>query len=153
MANVTNLGKNSSGRWVPMGATTAADGSPATPVVSESTADWRGNYPNTLYEAGSAAETTQADEAEIYESGDVSMFNHHIIVNTMATDDCTVQISLDGTNWTGDVVITGVAATPLIASGELGIIASPYNKAFKIRVLKEGATAENGSIRYAHAVT
>lgn len=153
MANVHE--QLADGSWVVRsagrGATTSA-GSPAGLVVSESQADWRGNYPTTWYLQDSATiAATTSDNAEIYESGDVSMYNHHVVENDSPVDAVTIQGSLDGTNWSGDLAVTGVAATPLIEPGEFGEV--DISKWFKIRVLKDGTTNEVPLIRYSHAVT
>jgi len=106
------------------------------------------SFPEQWYvqiDASTAADAT--DNTVIYTSGDVSMYNYHTIECVSATDPVTVQVSIDGTSWSGDFAITGVTATPSIATGEFGVLAGKFQK---IRVLKNGTTNEVNAARISH---
>ena len=113
--------------------------------------DAKGNYPATWWLQGSATIPLIAvDDSVVYESGDISMYNDHVVENDSPVDAVTVQGTLDGVNWSADLAVTGVAVSPLIEPGEFGEVDT--SKWFKIRVLKDGTTSEIPLIRFAHAV-
>ena len=146
---VVIMGENSSGGMSPMGATTAADGSPATPVVSESTADWRGNYPNTWYLQDSA--TTEAAEA-FYTSGDVSMYNHfEMNLTVLDAGNVTVSVSLDGTTYR-DVILFDRSTEALFAAAAITAVGQYYidGKFYSIKVTSSAASTN--TIIYSHSV-
>ena len=93
------------------------------------------------------------DNDTIYESGDVSMYNYHVIENMSAgAGSCDVFISLDGTNYTGsaaavelidDVTTGGGVKVITIPQNKTGILRGKFNK---IKVLQDGATAADARI-------
>jgi len=96
-----------------------------------------------------AASTTGGDNAVVYTSGDVSMFNYHVIESITTAHD--VEASIDGTNFvlvytedTQNVANTVMAIT--IPAGEFGILKGKFKK---IRVLQDGAGAAS-SVRVLH---
>lgn len=130
------------------------DGSAQT--ESTNTSSWV--WPNTLYPNGTASGATQTDNTVIYTSADVTPYNYHIIENTSTTDPIDVYVSVDGTNYAAlaasvtlhdDVTTGGGIKVVSIPAGKIGILTGKYKR---IRVLKNGATAETPSIRYAHTV-
>jgi len=119
-----------------------------------------GNWPNTWFVQGSAQiVATAVDNSVIYESpGDMSGYNTFMIENTSSVDPVTVQISLDGLNYSTDVaalladdVTTGGGVKVLsIPTGKFAVVKDVRWKT--IRVLKNGITNEIPSIRFAYAV-
>lgn len=79
-----------------------------------------------------------ADDEVLYISQKVEVFNEHYI-ETLA-GAVTVQVSLDGENWTDDMTLTSM--------GGLEKLEGAFKK---IRVLQDGAT--NSQARVAHVQT
>lgn len=138
-------GKDSSEKGRFIAAQQMSDGGYGLAGVVESIGDWRGNYPATWYlefqgTAGSA------DNDVIYQSGDVSMYNHHAIT-VSGVDNADVYGAVDGTNYvlvsvelTDDVTTGGGVKVVTIPPGKTGIVRGKYKK---IRVLQDGATTAN----------
>lgn len=95
-----------------------------------------------------------ADNAVIYQSGDVSMYNYHTIEVT-GTDAADVFVSVDGTNFVGpvgvrlhdDLTTGGGIDVITIPTGDIGILRGKYKA---IKVQQDGATDAN--CRGAHGV-
>jgi len=95
-----------------------------------------------------------ADNAVIYTSPDVSMYNYHTI-KVSGTNSADVQVTLDGTNWTtavavelADNVTTGGGVKVLsIPTGKVGVLRGKFRG---IRVLQDGTT--NANATGAHSV-
>ena len=160
MSNVTVQGKRDSDRTTVEEIRVTDSGYPI--VQASSGSQWSyGTWPSNYYLTGSASTTTQTDNAVVYTSGDVSSYNIHVIENTSATDPVDVYISIDGTNFLAsasavrlhDATTSGTYVVT-IPAGDVGILDGNGSgiKVKKIKVLKDGATAENPSIRYAHGV-
>ena len=98
------------------------------------------------------------DNDLIYESGDISMYNTHVIENMSAgAGACDVHVSLDGTNYAGSAVSVELI-DDVTTGGGIKVITIPQNKAGiligkfnKIKVLQDGATAADA--RIAHSVS
>ena len=134
--------------FVPMDLVETSSGESAGLVVSESQADWRGNYPATWYLewTGTAG---AANNAVVYQNDDVSMYNYHTFT-VSGTNRCDIEVSHDGTTW--DVIHvkqTDSVATlndadylllPYVLTGKTGFI---YGKFKHIRVLQDGVTDAN----------
>lgn len=128
-------------------------------VVTSSDSEWSyGNWPQTQYLSGSASSATQTDNTVIYEITDARMYSSHLFENTSATDDVDVYVSLDGSNYNAnpaavqllnDVTTGGGVRVLTIPAGSVAELDGSF---YGIRVLKNGATAENPSIRYSHTV-
>jgi hypothetical protein len=72
--------------------------------------DYRGQYPETWYNnVGTTNNATNTDNLVIYTSGDVSMYNCTQIYVT--TGSVSVQASLDGTTYTGDLALIDLQST------------------------------------------
>lgn len=117
--------------------------------------DTRGNYPSTWYLEWSGA-AGAADNAEIYVSGDVSMYNYHTIFNNDNDENVDVHVSLDGTNFFGPVAVNildevGDALPEIaIAFGKAGVLKGKF-KAIKILQVTAGAIGV-GLVYGAHSV-
>ena len=117
--------------------------------------DGRGNYPETWYLEWSGA-AGAADNAVIYTSGDVSMYNYHTIFNNDNDENVDVHVSLDGTNFFGPVAIniidevTDALPEIAVAFGKVGVIEGKY-KAIKILQVTAGAIGV-GLVYGAHSV-
>jgi hypothetical protein len=121
------------------------NGNAARNVVSESQADWRGNYPNTWYLPWSGT-AGAADNAVIYQIDDASMYNYHTFTAS-GTSGCDVEVSHDGTTWnviavqlTSDVTTGGGIKVITIPTGSTAFL---HGKFKHIRVLEDGATDAN----------
>jgi len=98
-----------------------------------------------------------ADNNVIYTSGDISMYDHHVIENISgAAAAVDVQVSLDGTNYNAtavavqlldDVTTGGGVKSLTIAQNKVGVIRGKFKG---LRVLQNGAGAANA--RVAHGV-
>lgn len=114
-------------------------------------ADYRGPYPNTLYLAFLSATGTNAGDV-LYTSPDVSAYNVHEFQGV--ANLFTVEVSLDGTNWSGAQALEdGASTTPatrVAASANQTSVYYLYGKFSKIRIKQSGAGA--ASARGAHSV-
>lgn len=121
------------------------------PVSVYTLSDYRGVYPASYYLEFTGA-AGGADNAVIYTSGDVSMYNTHYVQATAGTVD--VDVTLDGTNWIAAVAgrsLVATASTTHVVDAASGVCLEIKGKFKKIRVLQKGATASNA--RGAHAWT
>jgi len=113
--------------------------------------DGKGNYTATWYLPGDVAiAATAANDAVIHEFGDTSMYNYLVLRNASPADGVTVQGSLDGVDWSGDLPVEYVTATPDIGTGEVGRV--DIKGFYMIRALKNGTTNEIPSIGYSFSV-
>ena len=107
--------------------------------------DSRGNYPETWYLEWSGT-AGAADNAVIYTSGDVSMYNYHTIT-VSGTSPSDVYVSVDGTTYdlmavhlTDDVTTGGGVKVVTIPTGKTGFFHGKYKN---VRVIEDGATDSN----------
>lgn len=114
------------------------------------------NTAGARYKSSTETGGATADNTVVYQSDDVSIYNYHAIENTSTTDPVDVYVSLDGTNYAtaaasavlqDDVTTGGGIAVITIPVGKVGVVSGRYKK---IKVLKDGATAETPSARIAH---
>lgn len=82
--------------------------------------------------------TGSADDEAIYTSQKVDQYNEHYI--EVLAGSVTVQVSLDGENWTGDMTLTSM--------GGLEKLEGVFKK---VRVLQDGSTSAQA--RVAHVQT
>lgn len=112
------------------------------------------SFPEQWYVQADGAVGTN-DEDTIYESGDVSMYNCHIIENMSAgAGALEVLVSIDGTNYSSTPVgveimsnATDALKDVSVAQNEVGILRGKFAK---ILVRQNGATAADA--RVAHGV-
>lgn len=126
-------------------------------VKTSSDSVWSyGTFPQYVNLKGSSSGATTTDNTVIYTSGDISAYNIHNFVNTSATDPMDVYVSDDGTNYLltpsavrlHDATATGTFVLT-IPAGDMGTLEGKFTR---IRVLKDGATAETPALRYFHGV-
>jgi len=116
-----------------------------------------GNWPATWWLSWSGA-AGAADNSVIYTSGDVSMYDYHIIENTSG-ETMDIFVSVDGTNFTtaaaaveliDDVTTGGGVKSITIPTTKTAILRGKYKK---IRVDQNGAgVPAAGEVRGAHGV-
>jgi len=110
-----------------------------------------GNYPSTWFLPGDATiAATAVDNSVIAEFGDTSMYNYLSLRNASPADGVTIQGSLDGADWSADLPVEYVTATPDIGSGEIGRV--DIKGFYMVRALKNGTTNEIPSIGYSFSV-
>jgi hypothetical protein len=104
-----------------------------------------GNYPATWYLAWTGT-AGAADNAVIYTSPDVSMYNYHTFTAS-GTSGCDVEVSHDGTTWdvvavtlTDDVTTGGGIKVITIPTGKSAFLPGKWKY---IRVLEDGPTDAN----------
>ncbi len=102
MGNVTNLGKGSNGKWVPMGATETASGEPAGLVVTDGLAPTQLRVSAAVYNASQ----TIAVQIIALGSGDLTL-------SPLSGDD--------------DIVLTAAELTAMGASAFLNTWYGPYD--------------------------
>ncbi len=113
--------------------------------------DARGNYPATWYPEPWIGTVGAADNAEIYNPTDVSMFNVHYIECTAGVID--IDVSIDGVNYIPAIAVRNlVSTTPtvLVVEAAVGVAVELRGKFERIRVLQKGAVASNA--RGSHGV-
>ena len=124
-------------------------------AVLQSGSTWAyGSWPQSQTLNGSASQAaTTTDNTQIYENTDSRAYGYHLIENTSSTDGVTVQVSVDGSNYSGDVAVKLHDATAetthvvSIPAGDFGVLTGKF---YSIRVLKDGTTNEAPSCRYLH---
>ena len=101
-----------------------------------------------------------ADNGVVYESGDISVYNYHIIDNGSG-EAIDVYVSVDGTNYAttaasleliNDVVTGGGLRNIDLATTETGILRGKFKK---IKVLMKGDAADDieiGEVRIGHGI-
>ena len=99
-----------------------------------------------------------ADNTVLYQSGDISNYNYHIIENETAIS-IDVFVSVDGTNYStaavallliDDVGVTGPTPTIALANDKVGIIRGKF-KGMRVQQNAAGTPAA-GLMRGAHGV-
>ena len=97
-----------------------------------------------------------ADNAVIYTSGDVSMYNYHTIFNNDNDETVDVHVSVDGTNFFGPVAVqildevTDVLPEIAVGIGKVGVLKGKF-KAIKVLQVTAGAIGV-GLVYGAHSV-
>lgn len=114
--------------------------------------DYRGQYPETWGLTFLGTIGVNAGDI-LYTSPDVSMYSVHEFQG-VTSGVFTVEVSLDGTNYSGAVALEdGASATPatrVVVSANLTSIYTVYGKFAAVRVKQSGATAAN--VRGRHAI-
>ena len=116
-------------------------------------------FPGEYINLANTAQVT-ADNGVVYESGDISVYNYHIIDNGSG-EAIDVYVSVDGTNYAttaasleliNDVVTGGGLRNIDLATTETGILRGKFKK---IKVLMKGDAADDieiGEVRIGHGI-
>lgn len=114
--------------------------------------DYRGQYPETWFLTFLGAIGTNTGDV-IYTSPDISAYSIHEFQG-VTSGVFTVEVSLDGTNFSGAVALEdGASTTPatrVAVSANLTSVYTVYGKFKALRIKQSGATAANA--RGVHAI-
>ena len=135
----------SGGAGIPLATTAGGDPAGLVVIADTNLHQWSyGDWPNAVMDTDSFAATTPTDNDAVLTTNDISMYTEFLVFSTGGS--FSVQASLDGTNFSGDLKLEDLEGASAAArdfavtstAGKLYRLMCP--KAKKLRIVANGTT-------------